>query len=157
MARLSPVKAFVSYVDVGGGKAVIEMSNPRSTMTLELPEDSGWVKALPLGALVTYTLEVEVSASAEVPPTGPQPGDQIRTSTGVVTIPILEPTPAGPTMNTPPDPETIRLNNPISGYQTMGLDSNLGTGETVRDLLGLPTHAHDPVATTAQAVRTESQ
>lgn len=152
MPTFSPTKAFVTSAEIGGGKAVIEIKNPKSTMTLELPEDSGWVKMLPEGAFVTYTIEVELPRGVDPTPGGPLPGDEIKTSQGIVTIPesngavLLTPLAA----NVPPDPEEIRKNNPIRGQRTVGLNHK-EAGESVRDLLGIPDHSGDPVATTAQA------
>jgi len=158
MPRLSPVKAFVTSAEIGGGKAVIEIKNPKSTMTLELPEDSGWVANLPEGAFVVYTIDVELPRGIDPAPGGPQPGDEIKTSQGIVTIPEAEGAvilnhPSA--QNVPPSPEEIRQLHPIKGYRTVGLDANLGAGENVRDLLGIPDHSNDPIVTEADASLTE--
>jgi hypothetical protein len=65
MPRLSPVNAIVMSADVGKGKAIIELKAPRSTLTLELAEDSGWVPLLREGAIVTYTFDVEEARPTE--------------------------------------------------------------------------------------------
>lgn len=152
MPRFAPVKAFVTSAEIGGGKAVIEIKNPRSTMTLELPEDSGWIANLPEGAFVTYTIEVELPHGIEPATGGPQPGDQVKTSEGIVTIPGEAPQlQIVRAANVPPSPEEIRQLHPIPGQRTVGIDSAVGTGESVRDLLGLPDHSNDPVVETANA------
>ena len=155
MPRLNPAKGMVMSTDVGGGKAIIEIKNPKATLTLELSEESGWVAALPEGAIVTYTFEVELPHGIEVA-TGPQPGDQIRTHEGIVTIPrpeakIVELKP----QNVAPDPEEIRKLHPIPGFNTVGINENVAGGENMRDLLGLPSYAKDD-GTTKQATATPS-
>ena len=136
--------------DVGGGKAIIEIKNPKATLTLELDEGSGWVKVLPEGAIVTYTLDIELPRGVDVG-TGPRPGDQIKTHEGIVTVPEPEakivPIKA---------PDTAAVPQPIPGYKTVGIDSNI-SGESVRGLLGLPTYAPDDgTPKTATATRSHN-
>lgn len=143
MPHLNAAKGIVMSTDIGGGKAIIEIKNPKATLTIELSEDSGWVKALPEGAIVTYALDVELPRESVTLPTGPQPGDEIRTHEGIVTIPE----PVAPVVelrpkNEAPDPEAIRQLHPIPGVATVGLDSK-ASGESIRDLLGLPSYAPD--------------
>lgn len=136
MPRLTNFKAMVLSADIGGGKAVIELKAAKSTWTIEVAEDSGWAKVLVEGAIVNFPdIEVEVPRESVQLPTGPQPGDEIRTSQGIITIP--EPEEVVAIVDATPDPEAIRLANPIRGYNTIGLDGNL-SGESARSLLGIP-------------------
>ena len=58
MPRLSPVNAIVTSTDVGGGKAIVELQAAKSVMTLQLAEDSAWLRYLTEGAVVSYTIDV---------------------------------------------------------------------------------------------------
>lgn len=137
MPHLNPAKGMVMSADVGHGKAVIEIKNPKATLTIELPEESGWVKVLVEGAIVTYTLDVELPREAPDVKTGPQPGDEIKTSKGIEIVQEVK------AQNVAPSPEEIRQLHPIPGFNTTGIDSNVAGGESVRDLLGIPSYAPD--------------
>lgn len=142
MPRLSPAKGMVMACTVIDGKAIIEIKNPKASLIVELAEDSGWVAALPEGAIVTYTLDVELPRESVQLPTGPQPGDELRTSKGIEIVPeIVLPATKERAANIAPDPEVIRQLHPIPGMNTAGLDSMVAGGESMRDLLGLPTYA----------------
>lgn len=147
MPRLNPSKGMVMSTDIGGGKAVIEIKNPRTTITLELAEDSSWVPQFPEGAIVTYHFEVELPRGVVPVAGGPLPGDEIRTSQGVVKIegeaPRLAVVSNEKPQNIAPDPEEIRQLHPIPGFNTVGINGNIG-GESVRGLLGLPEYAPPP-------------
>ena len=153
MPHLNPAKGMVMSTDVGGGKAIIEIKNPKATLTIELSEDSGWVKMLPEGAIVTYTLDVELPRGVE-PGIGPLPGDQIKTHEGIVTVPELAKIVELKPQNVAPDPEEIRKLHPIPGFNTVGINSS-ASGESMRDLLGLPSYAPDD-GTTKTATATPS-
>lgn len=66
MPRFSPVNAIVTSVDLGGGKAVIELKAAKSTLTVELAEDSPWVRFLTEGSVVSYTFDVATAQAADV-------------------------------------------------------------------------------------------
>lgn len=158
MPRLTGFNAMVLSSDIGGGKAVIEMKAARSTWTIEVAEDSGWANALVEGAILHFPdIEVELPREAPVLTTGPQPGDEISTHEGIVTIPQPETKAAAKPTNVAPDPEAIRLLHPIPGFNTVGINASTN-GESIKDLLGLPSYAPDDGTTKiATATRSSNQ
>jgi len=161
MPRTAPAKAFVTAAEIGGGKAIIEIKNPKSTLTLELAEDSPWITLFPEGAFVTYTFDIELPRDAPQVATGPQPGDQIATIHGIRVVPdpdeLAAAKAAHPSayVDPTPDPEAIRQLHPIEGFNTVGINSNI-SGESVRGLLGIPERPAGDAPKVATIVRSSN-
>lgn len=133
MSAFTPVNCIVSSVDIGGGKAIVELKAPRSTLTLELAQDSGWLETLTEGAVVQYTMEItqrgapilggftikhEIQERPLVPgaPVAMEPGVDGQPPTATFATPASDIPPSEFSAETPATPDTngVMANAPIA-------------------------------------------